>query len=124
MGGAQMTVRIRVPDAQAGYHAPPQVRTVTIAARCPTCGGQRGAPERRQRTRAGVTYEVDEWTNACGHIDFYSTVLDEELPSKNRLTCGRTVDGFLIGQHTCVLARGHDDEDCQGADGTRWEGHL
>lgn len=94
MEGTQMTVRIRVPDAHAGYHAPPQVRTVTITARCPTCGGQRGTPERRQRTRAGVTYEVHEWTNSCGHIDFYSMVLAEAADHVvEEETCGRTAGG-------------------------------
>lgn len=68
-----MTVRIRHNGELRGY------RTVTVAARCPACGGPRGwdtvwpisAPHR------GDLLTVDRWTNPCGHQDTYLSMLRE-----------------------------------------------
>lgn len=44
---------------------------------CPRCGGPRGEPE------PGISYDgshrmhVHQWTNPCGHIDFYRDLLVE-----------------------------------------------
>lgn len=72
---ATMTVCVRQPTADLAQ--PPRVLAVTISTVCPECGGPRGTPRARVRARGGFAYEVDEWRNACGHVDFYGAVIKE-----------------------------------------------
>jgi hypothetical protein len=55
------------------------VVTVTVAARCATCGGPRGhdAVTPQEFTDGGVEFTVDRWTNPCGHLDTYDAILQE-----------------------------------------------
>ena len=53
------------------------VRTVTIAAVCPVCGGPRGTPTPQDRCEDGDPFTVDTWVNPCGHVDRYADVLAE-----------------------------------------------
>lgn len=65
-----MTVRIRDLATDSG-RATPVVRTATVAAVCPVCGGWRGEP-----------YDVDGvhvWDNPCGHLDSHSAVALEAV---------------------------------------------
>jgi hypothetical protein len=77
-----MTVRVFDRAAEAaswglpgGGH--PIVRTLTISATCPTCGGVRGKPRSTRSHDDGEWYSVDVWTNDCGHPDPYSAVVRE-----------------------------------------------
>ncbi len=55
------------------------VVTVTVAARCATCGGPRGHDTLTwaEFTDGGVEFTVDRWTNPCGHLDTYDAILQE-----------------------------------------------
>ncbi len=72
------TMTVVVPDEVATKATcRPIISAVTIAATCPECGGPRGEATRHSRTVDGVLYSVDQWTNECGHVDYYSAVLAE-----------------------------------------------
>lgn len=75
-----MTVRVRDRAAEAPWGSgltSPIVRTVTIAATCPVCGGERGEPRNFNSYDDGVHYSVDIWENPCGHVDMYDAVVGE-----------------------------------------------
>lgn len=76
-----MTVRVRDRSAEVRWSIDRRrtaVRTVTISATCPKCGGARGAArESQQTTTYGIAYTVDFWSNVCGHADAVADVLDE-----------------------------------------------
>ena len=75
-----MTVRVRVRAAESEWghgFTNPCVRTVTISAYCPTCGGRRGTPANLNQCDDGAFFSTDIWTNACGHIDSYPAVVAE-----------------------------------------------
>ncbi|MCY0957655.1 hypothetical protein [Streptomyces sp. H27-H5] len=73
-----MTVRVTSRGDGPGYSGV-GIITVTVAARCPQCGGPRGwdtvAPIRFPED--GEWYTADKWTNPCGHMDLYASVLRE-----------------------------------------------
>ena len=79
MAEPTMTVRVRDQDAEPwGYGlGRPMVRVVTIATRCPVCGGPRGEPRNLNQYEDGESYSVDVWRNACGHLDRYADVVQE-----------------------------------------------
>ncbi|WP_160051080.1 hypothetical protein [Nocardiopsis sp. FR26] len=75
-----MTVRVRDQGAESPWGSGlirPAVRTVTIAATCPSCGGPRGTAQSTRQHDDGVTYYVDTWENPCGHSDYYGHVIEE-----------------------------------------------
>lgn len=78
---ATMTVRVRDDAAEqaAWGRGPfsPVIRTVTIDATCPQCGGPRGPVKPQNQHEDGVWFNVDTWTNPCGHHDWYHAVLAE-----------------------------------------------
>jgi GNAT superfamily N-acetyltransferase len=73
-----MTVRVRYDGEGPGYSGV-GVLTVTVAARCPRCGGPRGVDTVRPHrfVHDGDHLTVDRWTNACGHTDMYEDVVLE-----------------------------------------------
>ncbi|MDT0306831.1 hypothetical protein RM780_07625 [Streptomyces sp. DSM 44917] len=72
------TMTVRVCDRGSGRdYVGVTIRTVTISAHCPTCGGPRGAAAGHRFCEDGAWYAVDRWDNPCGHIDYYSAVLAE-----------------------------------------------
>lgn len=54
-----------------------ELRTVEILDCCPECGFSRGQPTKQRFHEWGEYYEVDCWTNPCGHGDKYADVLRE-----------------------------------------------
>ncbi|MEV0149059.1 MULTISPECIES: hypothetical protein [unclassified Nonomuraea] len=75
-----MTVRVRDRSAESPWGSGPTnpvVRTVTIPATCPQCGGTRGVPTNLNQCEDGAHYSVDVWTNPCGHADYYAAVVKE-----------------------------------------------
>ena len=76
-----MTVRGRDGAAESATWGSgsfrPVVRTVTIPASCPTCGGVRGIPSMHRQYEGGEWFLVDVWTNPCGHLDMYDDVIRE-----------------------------------------------
>lgn len=50
---------------------------MTIAKTCPRCGGSRGDPYCGTVREDGEIYDVHNWDNPCGHIDYYPDVLIE-----------------------------------------------
>jgi hypothetical protein len=75
-----MTVRVRDRSLEAPWGSgltTPVVRTITIDAACPRCGGPRGVPTNLNQCDDGANYSVDVWTNPCGHLDVYANVVDE-----------------------------------------------
>jgi hypothetical protein len=102
-----MTVRVRHDGDGPGYEGV-GILTVTVDNACPQCGAPRGfdAVSPHVFRHDGETFEVDVWTNPCGHTDMYDAVVAEarkreagkqhvELPEPVRLilqACGeRTV---------------------------------
>lgn len=77
---ATMTVRIRDRAAEAPWGSGPNrpvIRTVTIAATCPRCGGPRGTPRNLNQHDDGEWYSTHVWDNPCGHVDAYADVAKE-----------------------------------------------
>lgn len=77
---ATMTVRVRDRGSESPWGSGltnPVVRTVTISAACPKCGGPRGIPRNLNQYDDGAHYSVDVWDNECGHVDSYAAVLAE-----------------------------------------------
>lgn len=75
-----MTVRVRDRASEKPWgvgFTDPCVRTVTISAACPKCGGERGEPRNLNQAEDGAYYSVDIWTNPCGHVDYYGDVVKE-----------------------------------------------
>ncbi|MFG3510197.1 hypothetical protein ACGF5F_32395 [Streptomyces sp. NPDC047821] len=75
-----ITMTVRVCDRGTGRgYVGVAIRTVTIAATCPQCGGPRGTDTVRNHNfhEDGEWLSVDRWTNPCGHVDMYSAVLRE-----------------------------------------------
>ncbi|MEC3995249.1 hypothetical protein VSR01_17570 [Actinacidiphila sp. DG2A-62] len=54
-----------------------RVVTVTVGPECPRCGGPRGDAVPFRFHEDGDWYVVDKWSNACGHVDSYASVLAE-----------------------------------------------
>lgn len=78
--GPSMTVRVRDRAAEAPWGSGltnPAVRTVTISATCPRCGGPRGEARNLNQYDDGVHYSTEVWDNPCGHVDLYVNVLRE-----------------------------------------------
>lgn len=75
-----MIVRVRDRAAESPWGSGPInpiVRTVTIPATCPRCGGPRGAATNLNQIDDGAHYSVDTWSNDCGHVDIYADVVKE-----------------------------------------------
>lgn len=73
-----VTVRDRASESPWGSGPTnPKVRTVTIAATCPKCGGPRGEPSGLNQHDDGCWYWVQVWDNPCGHLDTYAAVITE-----------------------------------------------
>ena len=75
-----LTMTVRVCDRATGRgHADVTVRTVTIPANCPVCGGPRGVDTvyNHHIFEDGEWYVVDRWDNPCGHDDLPADVLRE-----------------------------------------------
>jgi hypothetical protein len=80
----QKTMTVTVADRAAqnrnwgyGPGGAPPLRTVSIAAVCPVCGGPRGEPRLERYHEDGDWYSVSRWENPCGHVDKYTDVLAE-----------------------------------------------
>lgn len=74
----EVTVRDRSAEAPWGVGLiNPVVRTITISAFCPVCGGRRGEPQGLNQCDDGAYYWVQVWTNPCGHTDMYADVVIE-----------------------------------------------
>lgn len=71
------TMTVRVADRRHSPVGHATIRTVTIAAVCPTCGGPRGVPYNHNFADDGAYLSCDRWDNPCGHIDYYNQVLIE-----------------------------------------------
>lgn len=73
-----VTVRDRASEAPWGSgRCTPVLRTITIPAFCPDCGGRRGSPRGVNQCDDGEWYWVQIWENPCGHVDLYSRVIQE-----------------------------------------------
>ncbi|TDC00016.1 hypothetical protein E1091_05725 [Micromonospora fluostatini] len=76
-----MTVTIRDPARERALWGhgltSPVTSEVVIAAHCRTCGERRGKPRGARRCDDGAYFRVDEWSNPCGHIDYYEAVAQE-----------------------------------------------
>ncbi|MDF5758560.1 hypothetical protein [Spongiactinospora sp. TRM90649] len=75
-----MTVRVRDRASESPWGSGPTnpiVRTVTISAHCPKCGGPRGVPRNLNTCDDGEHYSVDVWENPCRHVDFYADIVVE-----------------------------------------------
>jgi len=57
-------------------------RRVTISATCPTCGQPRGPLVYGRVCEDGEFFNVNNWTNACGHQDSYKDAWQEYLQLK------------------------------------------
>ncbi len=53
------------------------LREVKIGDVCPTCGGPRGEPRWQRQCEDGEWFSAHQWTNPCGHVDYYPAVLRE-----------------------------------------------
>jgi hypothetical protein len=77
------TMTVRVIDRSGwGTSAPyPLIRTVTVPAVCPKCGGPRGVDTIRGHNfmENDDSHHVHNWDNPCGHLDRYEDVLAEAL---------------------------------------------
>lgn len=89
---ARMLVRIPVPGQEPGDVT---VTPVSIPARCRTCGGPRGWDRVHAYLMGFGTreYEVDRWSNLCGHPDAYADVLEEARRAPGRTTAAAGRDG-------------------------------
>ncbi|WP_406168989.1 hypothetical protein [Streptomyces sp. NBC_00996] len=77
---ALATMTVRVCDRGTGpSYVGVTIRTVTVPAVCPVCGGPRGVDSLRseQLPEDGEWYTVSRWENPCGHVDLYADVLRE-----------------------------------------------
>ena len=89
-----MTVKVRDNAAEGrlwgtSWNGTAIIRTVTIRAVCPKCGGPRGEPQGLNFHVDGDWHHVNTWTNPCGHVDMYESVIIEAA----RLAAETTVDG-------------------------------
>jgi hypothetical protein len=71
-----MTVRV-VDRGTSRSYTGVNIRTVTIPAVCPKCGGPRGGKYPHNFCEDGEWMNCDRWDNPCGHTDYYSAVLEE-----------------------------------------------
>ncbi|MEU9208477.1 hypothetical protein AB0D27_11120 [Streptomyces sp. NPDC048415] len=74
------TMTVRVCDRGSGRdYVGVTIRTITIPAVCPVCGGPRGVDTLRSERlpEDGESYTVSRWDNPCGHVDLYADVLRE-----------------------------------------------
>ena len=78
-----MTVRV-IDRGKSRSYTGVTVRTVTIPATCPTCGGPRGEPRNHNQCEDGDWLSVDVWKNPCGHVDSYTDVLAEARTAAER----------------------------------------
>ncbi|MFC9361303.1 hypothetical protein ACFTZB_32585 [Rhodococcus sp. NPDC057014] len=77
-----ITVTVRDRTAEPGWGSGLLrvcTRKVEISISCAHCGGRRGIPKPTYQHEDGITYWVDTWTNPCGHVDHYASVLAEAL---------------------------------------------
>ncbi|MFD3978362.1 hypothetical protein ACFWR6_07215 [Streptomyces griseus] len=71
-----MTYRVITRGTGRSYEGL-RIERVIVAAECPRCGGPRGAAINHRFCEDGEWYSCDRWTNRCGHVDDYATVLVE-----------------------------------------------
>lgn len=71
------TLTVRVADRRHSPVGHATIRTITIAATCPRCGGPRGEPRPHNFYDDGEWLVTDCWDNPCGHVDMYNAVLAE-----------------------------------------------
>jgi len=74
------SMTVRICDRGTGRdYVGVTIRSVTVPAVCPVCGGPRGMDTVRSHRfcEDGEWYNVDRWTNPCGHTDMYADVLRE-----------------------------------------------
>lgn len=74
------TMTVRVADRRHDPVGHAAIRTITISAHCPQCGGRRGAPYEHRFSDDGEWKTADRWDNPCGHTDMYEAVLVETIP--------------------------------------------
>ncbi len=76
-----MTVKVRDRAAEEKLWGGPGyriiIRTISISAFCPRCGGRRGEPRGLNQMEDGESYHVNIWDNPCGHEDNYRAVIVE-----------------------------------------------
>ncbi|MFJ8966093.1 hypothetical protein ACIRG5_42555 [Lentzea sp. NPDC102401] len=71
-------MNVRVLDRGTSINSITAVRTVTIPAVCPACGGPRGQELMELHSHIyGIGMTYDRWDNPCGHNDTYEAVLVE-----------------------------------------------
>lgn len=51
--------------------------TIEIGDNCPHCGGPRGEPRYHRQCEDGEWFDLQVWSNPCGHVDFYQSVYEE-----------------------------------------------
>ncbi|MFD6935306.1 hypothetical protein ACFWAP_03990 [Streptomyces goshikiensis] len=54
-----------------------RIVSVTVAAECPECGGPRGEATPFRFCEDGKWHTVSRWSNPCGHVDMYASILRE-----------------------------------------------
>lgn len=104
---ATITVKVRDHAAESPWGSGltnPHVRSVTISANCPVCGGPRGTPRSVHQSEDGEHYWVEVWANACGHLDAYADVVSEA----RTLEAAREdlEDSLAVAQHQLEIANG------------------
>ncbi|WP_432001540.1 hypothetical protein [Streptomyces sioyaensis] len=83
---------------------------VTVAPECPVCGGPRGEGTSYRFHEDGDWFVVDRWTNPCGHLDEYRTVLAEYrhwaqiLEKAERKAAERSAEAPDAGEFTAEVA--------------------
>lgn len=117
------TMRVTVRDhAEWGTSSPYiSTPTVTISSRCPVCGGPRGEPKLNRYVEDGEWYNVDNWTNPCGHVDGYKAVLKEAraLELQTAYAPGTRMDLGEYGIHEVLGAHFEGDDPTAKGSGIR-----
>lgn len=72
---APETMTVRVADRRHDPVGHATIRTLTIPATCPVCGGPRGLPYNHNFCDDGDWKACDRWDNPCGHHDAYDGLL-------------------------------------------------
>jgi hypothetical protein len=58
--------------------------TVEISDNCPVCGQKRGEPKENRYCEDGEFFYLHNWTNPCGHVDYYKQVYEEAQKLKEQ----------------------------------------
>ncbi len=78
---------------------------VVISANCPICGGPRGEAKPGRVVEDSETFNVDEWVNACGHVDTYKNCFEESMALIAASAAPAAQANKCAVPHTIVLAK-------------------